>query len=133
MVLRHRAHSPWIAAETLALLGTHTWPGNVRELENVIRRALVLAGNAAVIEPEHIVFDRPARLISQPVQVPAPDGDSKLSNIVQISESRAILATLDACNGSRVAAARQLGISERTLRYRLASFREAGIAVGGRR
>ena len=36
--------------------------------------------------------------------------------------------------GSRVAAARQLGISERTLRYRLASFREAGLAVaGGRR
>ena len=40
----------------------------------------------------------------------------------------------EACGGSRIAAARQLGISERTLRYRLASFREAGIAVaGGRR
>jgi two-component system response regulator FlrC len=103
----------------------------VRELENVIRRALVLAGNAPVLMPGHIAFDRPARLISEPVQSVAT-GDSKLSNIVQISESRAILATLDACNGSRVAAARQLGISERTLRYRLASLREAGIEVNGR-
>jgi two-component system response regulator FlrC len=132
MVLRHSAHSPWIADETLDLLATHAWPGNVRELENVMRRALVLAGNSPVITPEHIAFDRPARLISEPVQTVAAGGDSKLSNIVQISESRAILATLEACNGSRVAAARQLGISERTLRYRLASLREAGIEVNGR-
>lgn len=132
MVLRHSAQAPWIADETLALLAAHSWPGNVRELENVIRRALVLAGDAPVIGPEHIVFDRTARLISEPVQAAPPTVDGKLSNIVQISESRAILATLDACNGSRVAAARQLGISERTLRYRLASFREAGIEVNGR-
>jgi two-component system response regulator FlrC len=133
MVLRHSVHAPWIADETLALLATHSWPGNVRELENVIRRALVLAGNAPVIGPEHIAFDRPARLISEPVNAAASAAsDGKLSNIVQISESRAILATLDACGGSRVAAARQLGISERTLRYRLASFREAGIEVSGR-
>jgi two-component system response regulator FlrC len=60
--------------------------------------------------------------------------NGKLSNIVQMSEARVILATLEACGGNRLAAARQLGISERTLRYRLASFREAGIAVaGGRR
>ncbi|WP_231470803.1 sigma-54-dependent Fis family transcriptional regulator [Novosphingobium sp. CECT 9465] len=132
MVLRHSRQAPWIADETLALLAAHSWPGNVRELENVIRRALVLAGDAPVIGPEHIVFDRTARLISEPVQAASTVADGKLSNIVQISESRAILATLDACNGSRVAAARQLGISERTLRYRLASFREAGIEVNGR-
>ena len=35
--------------------------------------------------------------------------------------------------GSRIATARQLGISERTLRYRLAAFREAGLAVAGDR
>ncbi|MFN3425827.1 MAG: sigma-54 interaction domain-containing protein [Novosphingobium meiothermophilum] len=131
MALRHAAKAPWISDEALAMLAAHTWPGNVRELENVMRRALVLAGNAPVIGTQHIVFDRPARLVNEPLPVPAP-GDARLSNIVQMSEARAILATLDACNGSRVAAARQLGISERTLRYRLASFREAGIDVGGR-
>jgi two-component system response regulator FlrC len=66
--------------------------------------------------------------------LPEPGQGAKLSNIVQLSEARAIIEALDACGGSRVAAARELGISERTLRYRLASFREAGIAVaGGRR
>jgi len=38
--------------------------------------------------------------------------------------------TLEACGGNRVRAARELGISERTLRYRLASLREAGIDLG---
>ena len=43
------------------------------------------------------------------------------------------MATLDACGGNRIAAARQLGISERTLRYRLAAFRDAGLATAGAR
>lgn len=141
LMLRHTAPdrpTPWICDEALAMLSRHTWPGNVRELENVVRRALLLAGNAAEVGPEHIVFDRPARsaateaALADANQTRAANG--KLSNIVQLSEARAILATLEACGGSRVAAARELGISERTLRYRLASFREAGIAVaGGRR
>lgn len=132
MALRHATNAPWISDAALAMLAAHAWPGNVRELENVIRRALVLAGSAPMIGPEHIAFDRTTRLVSAPVATPETS-DAKLSNIVQMSEARAIISTLEACNGSRVAAARQLGISERTLRYRLASFREAGIAVGGRR
>jgi two-component system response regulator FlrC len=71
---------------------------------------------------------------TMPAAAEAQAGGKRLSNIVQLSEARAIMATLEACGGSRVQAARQLGISERTLRYRLASFREAGLAVaGGRR
>ena len=61
------------------------------------------------------------------------NGSRKLAKIVKQHEANAIMETLDACNGRRAEAARQLGISERTLRYRLASFREAGIAVGGSR
>jgi two-component system nitrogen regulation response regulator GlnG len=124
--------------ETAAIerLKAHPWPGNVRELENVVRRALLLAEGQSMIGAEHIAFDSPARLVSaEPVRAVAPEAPSapgrKLSNIVQISEARAIMETLEACGGSRVAAARQLGISERTLRYRLASFREAGLAVAG--
>jgi two-component system, response regulator FlrC len=144
MVLRHVPQGdrvPWINDAALAMLADHPWPGNVRELENVVRRALLLAGNATEIGPQHVVFDRPVRASADvvpidPVMAAAGGhhGTARLSNIVQLSEARAILATLEACGGSRVAAARQLGISERTLRYRLASFREAGIAVaGGRR
>jgi two-component system response regulator FlrC len=138
LLLRHCPQGravPWISGAALAMLATHGWPGNVRELENVIRRAMLLAGNADEIGAEHIAFDQRARLLPGAVPVAAlplaaPATGGKLSNIVQMSEARAIMATLEACNGSRTAAARQLGISERTLRYRLASFRDAGLAVG---
>ena len=99
-----------------------------------MRRAMLLAGDGAEIMPGHIVFDGTARLVgvaNQPQSENGPVG--RLSNIVQLSEARAIMDTLEACSGSRIAAARQLGISERTLRYRLASLRDAGLAVAGAR
>ena len=160
MLLRHApqgAKVPWLTDGAIAMLKQHGWPGNIRELENVMRRALVLAGDVDAIGTGHIVFDRPARLVDREAAAPAapaasapaaaeavPAGDMpaaptgpvagrKLSKVVQLSEARAIMETLDACGGKRAEAARQLGISERTLRYRLASFREAGLAVGGRR
>ena len=122
MVLRHagsRARVPFPTAEALALLEGHDWPGNVRELENVIQRALLFAGGDR-IEADHIVFDRPAATLA------ANDGPATLGRVVQISEFAAIRDTLRACNGSRIETARRLGISERTLRYRLAKAREQG-------
>ncbi|MDE2619252.1 MAG: sigma 54-interacting transcriptional regulator [Sphingomonadales bacterium] len=168
LLLRHAAPCqpvPWLSEGALALLKAHSWPGNVRELENVMRRALLLAGNAEEIAPHHIHFDGIARLVEAPapgmaggmaaagvvpfngvsagglpagsIPVPVPGaGGRTLSNIVQMHEARAIMQALAECGGSRVAAARRLGISERTLRYRLASFREAGLevaAAGARR
>ena len=135
MILRHVPPGrllPWLSNAALAMLARHGWAGNVRELENVVRRALLLCDDQPEIGPEHIVFDRPARLIASDA-LAAPEGanPTRLSNIVQISEARAIMDTLDSCGGNRGAAARQLGISERTLRYRLASFRDAGLAVAG--
>jgi two-component system response regulator FlrC len=138
LALRHASPerpTPWFSDAALAMLKLHSWPGNVRELENVIRRALLLADGEQTIGAAHIVFDTPARLVAVEAEaIPVADpgrGSGKLSSIVQHSEARAIMATLEACGGSRIEAARQLGISERTLRYRLASFREAGIAVAG--
>jgi two-component system, response regulator FlrC len=118
----------WISDSALAMLRLHGWPGNVRELENVMRRALLLSDGAGMIGAEHIAFDQPARLVT--CEQSESTNSAHLSNIVQLSEARAIIETLEACGGSRIAAARQLGISERTLRYRLASFREAGIEIG---
>ncbi len=53
-----------------------------------------------------------------------------LGKVVQMSEFAAIRETLAACGGSRMETARRLGISERTLRYRLAKAREQGEDVG---
>ena len=134
MVLRHSgaAGGPaWISDEALSLLEGHAWPGNVRERENVIRRAILLAGKEPVIEAQHIVFDQPARVIAtgQPApSIPAPlSGGSSLSDVAFQSEAQAILKALDTFNGHRGKTARSLGISERTLRYRLASMRDNGL------
>ncbi len=124
MILRHagsRAVVPWPTAAAVDLLLGHDWPGNVRELENVIQRALLFAGGDT-IAPEHIVFDRPTRA-APPVTADAP---STLGKVVQLSEFAAIRETLRQCGGSRIETARRLGISERTLRYRLARAREQG-------
>ena len=132
MLMRHTpagAAVPWITEGALARLRLHGWPGNVRELENVMRRALLLGDGAAQIETAHVVFDQPAKLVGAEIA----EMPTRLSHIVQASEASAIMETLDACGGSRTVAARQLGISERTLRYRLASFRDAGLAVAGAR
>lgn len=131
LILRHagnRATVPWPDASAIGLLLRHDWPGNVRELENVVQRALLFAGGDT-ISAEHIVFDRPTALAAsaandqpgQPATLPVT-----LGNIVQMHEFQAIRETLAACNGSRIETARRLGISERTLRYRLAKAREQG-------
>jgi len=120
MVLRHagnRVTLPWLSADAVEALIDHDWPGNVRELENVIQRALLMAPGDT-IDASHLIFDR------APAQ--RNEGPATLSNIVQMHEFQAIRETLAECNGSRIETARRLGISERTLRYRLAKAREQG-------
>ncbi|MGI4731952.1 MAG: sigma-54 interaction domain-containing protein [Janthinobacterium lividum] len=138
MLMRHagaRRVVPWPTAEAVDALVAHDWPGNVRELENVIQRALLLCAGE-VIDASHLIFDRP---MAAPVPVAAPhlslvgasvdaSPDATLGKVVQISEFAAIRDTLRACGGSRIETARRLGISERTLRYRLAKAREQGEA-----
>ena len=135
LLLRHAARDPvWISRRAIALLEAHRWPGNVRELENVIRRALLLAGGQREIDAEHIVFDQPAAASCENPPSAAPtaatDNPTSLSDIAFHSEARAILTALDAHGGHRAKTARSLGISERTLRYRLASMRETGMMAG---
>lgn len=124
MILRHagsRAIVPWPSHEAIAKLAGHDWPGNVRELENVIQRALLFCGGDT-IEASHIVFDR----ASTPRPAVVANEPATLGAVVQLSEFAAIRETLKACGGNRIETARRLGISERTLRYRLAKAREQG-------
>jgi two-component system response regulator FlrC len=141
MLLRHGCRHglpSWISAAALARLSRHPWPGNVRELENVIRRAILLAHDTTVIEPEHIQFDSAVRAVHEDERVPlmpvantSDRGAPSLSDVARQSEAQAILDALEQCNGHRGNTAKQLGISERTLRYRLASMREDGVVEAG--
>jgi len=134
LILRHagqRATVPWPTRAALDRLLGYDWPGNVRELENVVQRALLFAPGAT-IEAEHIVFDRSPVPLPAPVRIVANDASpaASLGEVAQMSEFAAIRQTLKACNGSRIETARRLGISERTLRYRLAKAREQGEDIG---
>ncbi len=106
------------AAEQLA---THNWPGNVRELDNVIQRALILKqGNE--IKAEDIMLESQPLMQSSPVEDPG-----HLQSDLKDRETELILETLRGFKGSRKKTADKLGISPRTLRYKLAKMREAGI------
>jgi two-component system response regulator FlrC len=123
LIARQGAGAPKLSRAAVEALCAHLWPGNVRELGNVVQRALVLAQGRAEIDVEHLVLERAASF------APAEG----LAEELWEEESRRIVDALNATNGSRKDAAAKLGISPRTLRYKLAKIRGAGLAVPGDR
>jgi len=114
---------PAISADVAHLLLTYTWPGNVRELDNLLQRALVL-NDGSVIEPEHILFEK------QPTHIDIGANESPmLQQTRERAERDVILEALRAAHGSRREVAEKLGISPRTLRYKLARIRSTGVDV----
>ena len=131
--------------EAQQALTAHQWPGNVRELDNVIQRALIIQPGAQILledlhllsgpialstsMAEQISVSLPAvKLSSDPVKQPTETEDfSNLGSDLRQHEYQIIVDVLKATNGSRKEAALKLDISPRTLRYKLAKIREAGI------
>ena len=99
----------------------HSWPGNVRELENLIQRTLILLGGK-VINAADLVFEQ------DPTSY-APEKD--LSAGLKNREFQLILDALDTHGSKRSDVANALGISPRSLRYKLARMREEGVAIPG--
>ncbi len=114
---------PRLSSEAVARLRQHDWPGNVRELSNVIQRALVLHVGG-LIQGEDIIFD--AQGTPAPCVEPARGND--LHSDVQQREFELIAEVLAQAVSKKVAAQR-LGISDRTLRYKLSQMREQGYVV----
>lgn len=96
-----------------ARIAAHDWPGNVRELENAIERAVVMCRGDR-IEPEDLPPDVAGAEPEVGIRIPG-------SSMAEI-EKYAILQTLEACGGSTKRASEVLGISVRTIQYRLAEY-----------
>ncbi len=112
------------------LLSYH-WPGNIRELENVIQRALVVCQGGS-IGPQDLVFCEgvDADNMSAITSVVSSTPEKPLLSIdLKKHEQELILQALVKGNGSRKYAAETLGISPRTLRYKISKMREQGIDV----
>lgn len=122
LLLRHAVNGvpfAWPTQGALERLMAHRWTGNVRELENVLQRALLLREGDR-IEAADIAID------DDVMTPPVPEVPSlRLADIARQMQARAIEEALSATGGHRVRAAERLGISERTLRYRLAELRAA--------
>lgn len=125
-------------------LRCYAWPGNVRELENVVQRALILQNNGVIGADELILDDEAAILpvqsaAGQTIAVESWPYDTSidineagsLGEGVRSAEEKIILQMLRDASGSRKATAAKLGISPRTLRYKIARMKEAGVAVPG--
>jgi two-component system response regulator FlrC len=114
---------PALSADVAHLLLTYTWPGNVRELDNLLQRALVL-NEGDVIQAEHILFEK------QPTHIDIGANESPmLQQTRERAERDVILEALRTAHGSRREVAEKLGISPRTLRYKLARIRSTGVDV----
>ncbi|MCS7090055.1 MAG: sigma-54 dependent transcriptional regulator [Verrucomicrobiota bacterium] len=111
------------APSVLELLERYPWPGNVRELRNVMERAALLCRGELVL-PEHL----PARLL-QTAESPSGSGSGCETTRLEEVERQKILETLRRHGYNRTETARALGISRRTLVYKLQRYRQAGYMV----
>jgi len=134
---------PTYTTDAIELMQNYDWPGNVRELENVVQRALILHQNGVInsgclvfeegidghflsLEQDMIVDGMPA---IEPVSTEMEQTNARLGDSVRSAEENIILQTLKDQQGSRKITAEKLGISPRTLRYKIARMKEAGVAV----
>jgi len=122
------ARIPALSADAAQLLLGYDWPGNIRELDNLLQRAMILT-SGALIEAAHIHFEtlREAQPPRRSAAVVDLNG-RPLRTSLRAAESHILLGALRA-GASRREVAAKLGISPRTLRYKLAQLRSAGIDV----
>ena len=125
---RHPSDPPVFSELAQARLQSHSWPGNVRELENAVERTLVLL-NGPIIEPQHLRLDSIPPVEGEADAVAADGLNHELIGELKAQETRLIIEALEFSGGRRGMAAERLGISPRTLRYKLAKMRAAGVAV----
>jgi transcriptional regulator with PAS, ATPase and Fis domain len=149
---QRRAHSPDVTPDVMELMLQYSWPGNIRELRNAIERAVLLAGSGPILREHFPVekmgatvstplraTPRPQAYVSAateegnvasntlapPAGGPSFDGMSlgaRLREQVRGVERDHIMDALRRCGGNQTRAAKELGISRRTLISRLEAY-----------
>jgi two-component system response regulator FlrC len=132
---KNRQPQPQLSEQACEKLLAYDWPGNVRELDNVIQRALILM-SGDIIGAEEICYevahanedeDRYFKTASN--EELTQTDNLNLDEDLKTREQRLIVEVLKSVKGSRKEAADKLGISPRTLRYKIARLRETGIEI----
>jgi DNA-binding NtrC family response regulator len=105
-----------ITPGAMKILIDHYWPGNVRELQNVIERAVALSGGNT-LDVEDIVLDKPRQRAAGDGPATLPEGAT-----LEQWEEEMIREALRKAGGNKSQAARALGLTRNTLRYRLSKM-----------
>lgn len=135
--------TPEIDSDAKQKLLSHNWPGNVRELDNVIQRAGILYSGSQITAGD-IIFEPGANVSTALITDNMTMTDNQLYSLddeheatepeslgsdLKHHEQKIIIDALNETAGSRKNAAEKLGISPRTLRYKLAKMRDAGVQI----
>ncbi|PCI59432.1 MAG: sigma-54-dependent Fis family transcriptional regulator [Gammaproteobacteria bacterium] len=122
---------PELTVAARSKLLAYDWPGNVRELDNVVQRALILHSEQKIDAQDLLIeqFETTTVEFNNDELNEEKMSDDRLGNELKLQEHQIILDTLTACRGSRKAVAERLGISPRTLRYKIARMRDCGIQI----
>ncbi|ASP40601.1 sigma-54-dependent Fis family transcriptional regulator [Bacterioplanes sanyensis] len=135
-LLAHHANkmkrpAPVLTSDAEIKLCQHSWPGNVRELDNTLQRALILQPGPQLSAADLLLTPVPKhRQItdSDTVSAPVLEDEGELGSDLRNREVELIVKALKE-EPSRKDAADRLGISPRTLRYKVARLRDEGIDV----
>jgi two-component system, NtrC family, response regulator PilR len=115
----HNKQIKGLSADALRALDAYAFPGNVRELENVVERAVALATGSVIG-----LGDLPREVSGMaagpmPALIALPEDGCNLDEVMSELERRLILQALDRTGGARTSAAKLLGVTLRSLRYRM--------------
>ncbi|CBL46748.1 Transcriptional activator [gamma proteobacterium HdN1] len=130
-ILRKKADAssvvPVLSEAARERLLAHRWPGNIRELDNVMQRAMILATGGTIEEEDIFIIEDDLEMALEDEMV--DEGKGLLDEDLRQREFQIIIETLKLEGGSKKNTAARLGISPRTLRYKLARMREHGIDI----
>ncbi len=131
-----------LSEDAIHWLKKHPWPGNVRELQNLMERAVLLAGGSP-ITPHHFLLESEEWPLFEETDTTSTNTNPQIDNtlnsdpdpfpnaVIPLHEMERImiLKGLESTSGNRTQAAELLGISIRTLRNKLNEYREMGFII----